>query len=361
MLDIIGPLGSYVTNFEVSLRETAHDYKHANHDFSRCAFTYHRLPELEGHVFRVFEVTASTITGIFTIDHRAQKGDGMVPQLTPVEPIKDVIVLHMDKANNHCYTFTLPEELHQADQFDAWAADLKLHENLIVEYYLAGWEDSLATSRLTEVPFHASGAPSCPICRGSDQKLRLPKFGQATTLSLVSKVFDPMGRVGTSELLGVILAPASARTSLGASLPDGPVPIVDFAMDELTHIEADEGVPPIELCLTAPRCAGDHPVTDALSTATEGRARLRRNISIEKNIGVVQEEIADLRAQLQRFEDRDRVEPLLTREQARYSDIAHQELQAKTLAALEDLECEETLWEDITQALRERRGIPRVS
>ena len=73
MLDIIGPLGDYVTRFEVSLRETSHDFKHANHDFSRCSFTYHKLPALSGRVFRVFEITASTITGISTIDHRTQE------------------------------------------------------------------------------------------------------------------------------------------------------------------------------------------------------------------------------------------------------------------------------------------------
>ena len=354
MLDIIGPLGKYVTKFEVSLRETAHDYKIADHDFSRCAFTYYKLPALEGHVFRVFEVTAATITGIFTIDHRPQRGDGMVAQLMPMEPIEDAIVLHIEKSNNHCYTFTLPEELHQADRFDAWASDLKLHENVIVEYYRAGWEDSLAASRITEAPFPTSGAPSCPICRGSGQRPRLPKFGQASTLSIVSKIFDPMGRIKTSELLDTILAPASALASLGASLPDGPVPIVDFAMGELTHVEADEGMPPIESRLMAPRYAGDRPVASAPSTSDEGRIRLRNNVVMEKNTEALQREIAFLRVQLQCLKDRDKVDPILTREQARYRDVAHQELQARTLAALEKLELGETLWEDSTQALRKR-------
>ena len=169
----IGPLRAYVTRCEVSLRDTSHDFKHANYDFSRCSFTYHRLPALSGHVFCVFEVIASTITGIFTIDHRTQKhkSGGMVAQLSSVGHIEDAIVLHADKTNDHCYTYTLPEELQHADKLDAWAVDFKRHENVVVEYYHAEWEESLAAARLTEVSFHTPSAPSCPICQCAGQNL----------------------------------------------------------------------------------------------------------------------------------------------------------------------------------------------
>ena len=162
-------------------------------------FYLSQAPRAEWSYVPCFEVDASTITGVFTIDHRTQKqkGNGMISQLTSVGHIGDDTVLHVDKAINHCYTFTIPEELQHADEFDAWAADLKRHENAVVEYYQAGWEESLAAERLTEVPFHASSA-SCLNCQGTGQKLRLPKFRKLSTPLRVTKIFDPMVRVSSS-------------------------------------------------------------------------------------------------------------------------------------------------------------------
>ena len=140
-------------------------------------------------------------------------------QLCSVGIIEDVIVLHVDKANNHCHTFTLPPELQHTDKFDTWAANLKCNENVIVEYHQAGWEEPLAAARVTEDPFHASSAPSCPICQGAGQKLRLPKFGKLSVPLLITKIVDPMDRISPSRLSEAILASTTTNVSLGACPP----------------------------------------------------------------------------------------------------------------------------------------------
>ena len=84
------------------------------------------------------------------------------------------------------------------------------------------------------------------------------KFGKLSAHLLMTKIVDPMGRVSPSELLEAVLAIATSSFSLGVCLPDRPVPIVDFAMNEFTHVRADEGLSPEE-ANPVPRCAGDPP------------------------------------------------------------------------------------------------------
>ena len=92
-----------------------------------------------------------------------------------------------------------------------------------------------------------------------------------------------------------VLTPVTSGIPLGACLPGGPVPIVNFAMDEITHIKADEEVTLEETNPTAPRCAGDPPPKCIHSVPLDEH---RSSMSIRKGI-------ADLRVQLQLLENRD--------------------------------------------------------
>lgn len=120
--------------------------------------------------------------------------------------------------------------------------------------------------------------------------------------------------------------------------------IVDFALSEITHITADEGMPPSDGDTSAPRCAGGPFSTD-----------VRPDLPDEHDTGSsLQEQIADLRVQLRHLGDLARTEPILTREQARQRDVAHKELQSRTLVALGSLVNGEALWEDSTQTILAR-------
>ena len=142
-----------------------------------------------------------------------------------------------------------------------------------------------------------------------------------------------MGRIRSTRFLEAILAPTTTNVSSGVCFPGGPVSIVDFAQSEITHITADEGMPPTDGNTSAPRCAGDPFSTD-----------VRPDLPGEHDTGTsLQEQIADLRAQLQRLEDIARTEPILTREQAYQRDVAIEKLQIRTLAALGSLENGEAL------------------
>ena len=180
-----------------------------------------------------------------------------------------------------------------------------------------------------------------------------PRCRTETTASQIWKAIRPApgdldsGSNETNQFIGAVGDCSCLRdsgVSLGACLPDGPVPIVEFVMNEITHIRADEGMPPKEVNPIAPRCVGDPPPRGIPAVLPEGY----------NDITSMQEQITDLRAQLRLLENRRQSEPFLTREQARHRDIAHQELQARTLAAPGSLEGGETSWDDSTQALMAR-------
>ena len=263
--------------------------------FCRCAFMV-RSRSTESSLSELFFFKSSSAISAyrsFWLDRRAivlwhclssasvRALESGVPAEWRLEAIEDVIVLHIDKVNNHCYTSKLPEKLQTLDEFDRWAADLKHTSNVVVEYHVAGWEESLAVSRLTEVPFLASKASSCPICQGAGPRLRMPKFGKVFAPFVIDKISDPLGRVTATEILQAVLAPIDSSKSLGASFPDGPVPIIDCALSEIDHDGADEGMPPEETDPFAPRCAGDPPTSGPNLSGLQAEAvRLREQLRI---------------------------------------------------------------------------------
>ena len=123
--------------------------------------------------------------------------------------------------------------------------------------------------------------------QGAGQRLRIQRSGKLAAPPPASKITDPLDRVDSTGVLRAGLSSACSSSSLGARLPGGPIPIVDFALNEIEHDDSDVGIPPSDTILppsdmeiTALRCAGNPPprAPDPATLQTEApnpRDRLR--------------------------------------------------------------------------------------